>query len=466
MSVIQDQNSEINSKLLKHLKDDRGIYDLITEYNSENQDLQLLKHKEGSEYIPLRKKYYKPESGQIPFDYIIEKMDAAFESFTSWYDSEHTKGTLSVDGELIIMSKSKNYIIDVIDADTNQTVYLNIQVRTASMNSFQVEESKNEKVIEKYKKYGIAYLDDKTDITYYTYRLLGDIELKFPALCPENIQKYVWDKITEIIKDADSLMVPEEKLPTIGYIRSSEGGGYKIDTFPNSKIKYKKSYKGKKTDYDILYGENGENDYQEFVKAINSETKGISVLYGPPGTGKTSFIRRALNDKKLSKKYMMFVDLQVATSISMTNLMDMIKSKVDGKDKIENAVLIIEDADDLIQDRKKDFLGKNSIISAILNLSDGIFNDFYSIQFLLTHNRKQVDVDDAIKRKQRMIYSKEFEKLSVDESNAVLEYYKSDERVDKESTLGDIFHLLEKKNAYTHKEVEKATIKGIQPTSN
>jgi len=81
-----------------------------------------------------------------------------------------------------------------------------------------------------------------------------------------------------------------------------------------------------------------------------------------------------------------------------------------------NSVLIIEDAENIIMDRR---YTHNSSVSNLLNISDGLLSDCLSVQLICTFNSELSLVDNALLRKGRLIAKYEFGKLSVEKSNAL-----------------------------------------------
>jgi hypothetical protein len=75
-----------------------------------------------------------------------------------------------------------------------------------------------------------------------------------------------------------------------------------------------------------------------------------------------------------------------------------------------NSVVIIEDAENIIMDRKS---SPNSSVSNLLNISDGLLADFLNVQLICTFNSSLTMVDTALMRKGRLIAKYEFGKLNV-----------------------------------------------------
>jgi ATP-dependent 26S proteasome regulatory subunit len=87
---------------------------------------------------------------------------------------------------------------------------------------------------------------------------------------------------------------------------------------------------------------------------------------------------------------------------------------------IENAntIFVIEDAEDLLVSRDQ---FKNSSISMLLNLTDGLLGESLGIQIIATFNTHISNIDKALLRKGRLIGLYEFKALSIDKSKKLLE---------------------------------------------
>jgi ATP-dependent 26S proteasome regulatory subunit len=70
-----------------------------------------------------------------------------------------------------------------------------------------------------------------------------------------------------------------------------------------------------------------------------------------------------------------------------------------------NAVVIIEDAENIMMDRK---YNSDSSVSNLLNLSDGLLSDCLSVQIICTFNNSINLIDAALMRKGRLIAKYEF----------------------------------------------------------
>ena len=114
-----------------------------------------------------------------------------------------------------------------------------------------------------------------------------------------------------------------------------------------------------------------------------------------------------------------------------------------------NAIFILEDAERVLKSRKE---GGTMAISNLLNLSDGLLGDISKIQIIATFNCDVSELDEALMRKGRMLTKYEFNKLSVDKANSILE---GKHITNHPLSLAEIYHFDE--SEYKNKE----TILGI-----
>ncbi|KIC95443.1 AAA family ATPase [Flavihumibacter solisilvae] len=128
--------------------------------------------------------------------------------------------------------------------------------------------------------------------------------------------------------------------------------------------------------------------------------KGVVLLHGLPGTGKTSYIRYLIGR---IKKRVLFLSPTVAGNLMNPEFIDLL---IDNP----NTVLIVEDAENIIMDRRQN---SGSSVSNLLNISDGLLADFLNVQLVCTFNNALAQVDHALLRKGRLIARYEFGKLPV-----------------------------------------------------
>jgi hypothetical protein len=100
-----------------------------------------------------------------------------------------------------------------------------------------------------------------------------------------------------------------------------------------------------------------------------------------------------------------------------------------------NTVLIIEDAENIIMDRKHQ---AGSAVSNLLNISDGLLADFLNVQLICTFNSSLTMVDEALMRKGRLIAKYEFGKLDIDKSRRLSAHFGFEKLIDRPMTIAEI----------------------------
>lgn len=153
--------------------------------------------------------------------------------------------------------------------------------------------------------------------------------------------------------------------------------------------------------------------------------KGIVLLHGLPGTGKTTYLRYLIG--KL-KKRVLFVSPGVAENLMNPEFMDILLDN-------PNSVLIIEDAENVIMDRR---YSSQSSVSNLLNISDGLLSDCLNVQIICTFNSELDSVDSALLRKGRLIAKYEFGKLSVQKAKALSEHLGIEQEINKPMTVAEV----------------------------
>ena len=80
-----------------------------------------------------------------------------------------------------------------------------------------------------------------------------------------------------------------------------------------------------------------------------------------------------------------------------------------------NSILIIEDAENIILDRKES-VNPNQAVSNLLNLSDGLLGDAMRQQIITTFNCEISGIDPALLREGRLLVEHKFNKLSINDA--------------------------------------------------
>jgi len=187
-----------------------------------------------------------------------------------------------------------------------------------------------------------------------------------------------------------------------------------------------------KLDLDLFY----EDDFKEPEALIRKRLsqkndKGIVLLHGLPGTGKTTYLRYLIG--KIRKR-VLFMSPSVAGNLMNPDFIELL---IDNP----NTVLVIEDAENIIMDRRHN---AGSAVSNLLNISDGLLADFLNVQLICTFNSSVTSVDSALMRKGRLIASYEFGKLGVLKATRLSRHFGFDTEIVRPMTIAEIANPHEK----------------------
>ncbi len=195
-----------------------------------------------------------------------------------------------------------------------------------------------------------------------------------------------------------------------------------------------------KLNLDLYY----EDDFSKVDKVIcqrlgKEKDKGIVLLHGLPGTGKTTYLRHVIG--KIKKK-VLFLSPGVARDITSPDFVQLLINNPD-------SVLIIEDAEHIIMDRR---YSAHSTVSGLLNIADGLMADFLNIQIVCTFNSPLTMVDSALMRQGRLIAKYEFGKLGIPKAQRLSNHFGFDTVIAEPMTIAELANQHEVK--YESRQVE------------
>lgn len=187
-----------------------------------------------------------------------------------------------------------------------------------------------------------------------------------------------------------------------------------------------------KLNLDLYY----EDDFKEVDAVISKrlnkkQDKGIVLLHGLPGTGKTTYLRYLIGK---IKKRVLFISPGAAANIMDPDFIELLISNPD-------CVLVIEDAENILMDRK---ISENASVSNLLNISDGLLADFLNVQIICTFNNSLTLIDSALLRKGRLIAKYEFGKLGINKSQKLSTHFGFDTLIHQPMTIAEIANQHEK----------------------
>ncbi len=196
-----------------------------------------------------------------------------------------------------------------------------------------------------------------------------------------------------------------------------------------------------KLDLNLFYEDDFKETDELIRKRLNSKKdKGIVLLHGLPGSGKTTYIRYLIGK---IKKRVLFLSPAIAGNLMNPDFIELLINNPD-------TVVVIEDAENIIMDRKH---YPGSAVSNLLNISDGLLADFLNVQLICTFNSSLTLIDSALMRKGRLIAKYEFGKLGVIKSQRLSNHLGFDTIIHKPMTIAEIANQHEKEQATDRIEV-------------
>jgi DNA replication protein DnaC len=211
----------------------------------------------------------------------------------------------------------------------------------------------------------------------------------------------------------------ENKSPTFKILSKSNG------SFRTKEVKLEKfDFDANKT-----YNDNFSEVNDIILSSLEKSKAGLILLHGKPGTGKTSYIKNLINTH--AKKTFIFIQNEFVSELLDPEFISFLL-------KHKDSILIIEDAEKVITTREQ--ANENSVVSTILQLTDGLFSDYLNVKIICTFNTSIEKIDKALLRKGRMIAYYDFQALTKEKTNLLLKSLGA-EPTDKELTLAEIFNF-------------------------
>ena len=201
-------------------------------------------------------------------------------------------------------------------------------------------------------------------------------------------------------------------------------------------------------DLDLHYGDGFAKFHEMNIKRITESTKGIILMHGSPGTGKSFYCKKLILDLVACKsKKILYLPNNIVEMLGTPDFNNFLLEFIDDIDEstptVKGSILIIiEDAERVLIKRENNPYGSDGVAN-ILNSTDGILNDFLSIQVLATFNSDIQNIDKAILRKKRALSIREFRLLTKQESQRLIDHLGLKHTADDDMTLADIYALKE-----------------------
>lgn len=181
-------------------------------------------------------------------------------------------------------------------------------------------------------------------------------------------------------------------------------------------------------DVKMNYNDGFEKADEIIQKTLSSPKEGLVILEGLPGTGKTSYIRYLTS--KIQKSFI-FIPSNMVENLSSPHFMNLLLDHTD-------SIFVLEDSESAVLKRDA---GNASLVSTLLNLSDGILGNLFSSKFIITYNQNSSDVDPAILRGGRLKFRYEFKKLNKTKAQKKLDSLGIQQVAKEDMSLADIYNL-------------------------
>lgn len=207
--------------------------------------------------------------------------------------------------------------------------------------------------------------------------------------------------------------------PSLVYFMVSDPTGLTLEA-----VEYKKKH----IDIEQNYNEDFYDLNPKIIDDLSDDKSGVHIFHGVPGSGKSTYIKYLINN--VDKKFI-YCPSSVTFQLSDPNFIKLMARQGEG------CILIIEDAEEALIGQGS---SRNSAVSNLLNLSDGIIGDALRIQIIATFNTEFKNIDPAILRKGRLLSLYEFKELGVEKAQNLLTSLGSKDIITSPMTLADIYN--------------------------
>lgn len=192
----------------------------------------------------------------------------------------------------------------------------------------------------------------------------------------ENVESEKW--ILEINHSLRSTY-GSEKLPGFKVLVASEAGFYTDDVH---------TVDFRSIDINEFYNDDFAAVDSVISESMTKNEAGIILLHGDPGTGKTTYIKHLIS--KFRNKEFVFIQNDFVKDLLKPAFISFLLNN-------KNVILIIEDAEKVVITREN--ASDDSVVSTLLQLTDGLFSDFLNIRIICTFNTTIDRLDKALDRK-------------------------------------------------------------------
>jgi hypothetical protein len=152
-------------------------------------------------------------------------------------------------------------------------------------------------------------------------------------------------------------------------------------------------------------------DFDYITKSMRATDPGgrLTILDGPPGTGKTYFVRGLIN--AVPQCQFLIFPATLVREIDKPGFTQVLARM----SAVNPIVLIVEDGDEALSARKAENM---SLISSLLNATDGIVGSLLDIRVVVTTNTPDMEFDPAALRAGRLLKNTHISKIPLEQARA------------------------------------------------
>jgi energy-coupling factor transporter ATP-binding protein EcfA2 len=237
------------------------------------------------------------------------------------------------------------------------------------------------------------------------------------------------------VKDFDKFLYEEKLNSVIHTIFRDEHGGIVFEPFETV---VPEGYSVEK-----YYTPEFQPIHKHIVENLQKNESGLYLFHGEPGTGKTTYIKHLAS---IINRDMIYVPVAFIDSLVDPSFLPALLKK-------RHSILVIEDAEKALLAREPG--DSSSLVSAILNITDGIMGNVFSISVIATYNSPRAGIDKALLRKGRLKGEHKFDKLPIEQVQEILDSNKIKFTAGGPMSLAEIFNTQEPDTLTTKSLVEE-----------
>jgi energy-coupling factor transporter ATP-binding protein EcfA2 len=237
------------------------------------------------------------------------------------------------------------------------------------------------------------------------------------------------------VKDFDKFLYEEKLNSVIHTIFRDEHGGIVFEPFETV---VPEGYSVEK-----YYTKDFQPIHKHIVENLQKNESGLYLFHGEPGTGKTTYIKHLAS---LINRDMIYVPVAFIDSLVDPSFLPALLKK-------RHSILVIEDAEKALLAREPG--DSSSLVSAILNITDGIMGNVFSISVIATYNSPRAGIDKALLRKGRLKGEHKFDKLPIEQVQRIIDENKINFTAKEPMSLAEIFNTQEPDTLTTKELVEE-----------